>query len=93
MQDNKNIILATLFSAIILLGWTWFYEKPKAEKKAEAQKILIAQQNSNKTVESQPQPVQGEAENTSTENNLQPNKTEEAILTVKNRSEILSETK
>lgn len=93
MQDNKNIILATLFSAIILLGWTWFYEKPKAEKKAEAQKILIAQQNSNKTVESQPQPVQGEVANTSTENNLQPNKTEEAILTVKNRGEILSETK
>ena len=88
MQDNKNIILATLFSAIILLGWTWFYEKPKAEKKAEAQKILIAQQNSNKAVESQPQPVQGE-----TANNLQPNKTEEAILTVKNRGEILSETK
>ena len=51
MQDNKNIILATLFSAIILLGWTWFYEKPKAEKKAEAQKILIAQQNSNKVIE------------------------------------------
>jgi YidC/Oxa1 family membrane protein insertase len=88
MQDNKNIILATLFSAIILLGWTWFYEKPKAEKKAEAQKILIAQQNSNKVIESQPQPVQGE-----TANNLQPNKTEEAILTVKNRGEILSETK
>jgi YidC/Oxa1 family membrane protein insertase len=43
MQNNKNILLATILSAMILLSWTWFYEKPKMEK-AEAQRKILAEQ-------------------------------------------------
>lgn len=38
MQDNnKNILLATVLSIVILIGWTVFYEKPRIEKQ-EAQR-------------------------------------------------------
>ena len=43
MQNNKNIVLATFLSALILLGWTWFFEKPRIEKQ-EAQKQFLAKQ-------------------------------------------------
>lgn len=81
MQDNKNILLATVLSAIILLGWTWFYEKPKAEKR-EAQKVLLQQQTANNSAISE-SPV-------TTNNNLEIKESEEKVL-LKNRSEILSE--
>lgn len=31
MQDNKNLLLATVLSAVVLISWTWFVEKPRAE--------------------------------------------------------------
>ena len=31
-QNNKNLILATSLSVIIMISWTWFYEKPRLEK-------------------------------------------------------------
>ncbi len=43
MQDNKNILLAAIVSMVILVGWTWFYEKPRIEKKeAEIRAAAIA---------------------------------------------------
>ncbi len=50
MQNNKNIILATFLSALILLGWTWFFEKPRIEKQ-EAQKQFLAKQASSQKSE------------------------------------------
>ena len=44
MSNNKNILIATMLSMAILLGWTWFYEKPRAEKKEIAQRIFVEQQ-------------------------------------------------
>ncbi len=38
-QNNKNLILATSLSVIIMISWTWFYEKPRLEKVALQQKI------------------------------------------------------
>lgn len=38
-ENNKNVLLATILSATILISWTWFYEKPRAEKAAAAQKV------------------------------------------------------
>ena len=38
-QNNKNLILATSLSVIIMISWTWFYEKPRLEKVAIQQKI------------------------------------------------------
>ncbi len=43
MENNKNIIIATMFSMAILLGWTWFYEKPRLEQKEALQKAQIEQ--------------------------------------------------
>lgn len=40
MQDNKNIILATMISMFILLGWTWFYEKPRMERRQQQKELL-----------------------------------------------------
>ena len=31
-QNNKNLILATSLSVVIMISWTWFYEKPRLEK-------------------------------------------------------------
>ena len=42
MQNNKNILIATILSTLILLSWTWFYEKPRLEKQ-EAAKKAVAQ--------------------------------------------------
>ncbi len=36
MGDNKNTIIAVILSAIILVGWQYFYSVPMIEKeKAE----------------------------------------------------------
>ena len=39
-QNNKNLILATSLSVVIMISWTWFYEKPRLEKIAIQQKIV-----------------------------------------------------
>jgi len=44
MQNNKNILFATVLSMLILLAWTWFYEKPRLEKKEAQQKAEYALQ-------------------------------------------------
>ncbi len=43
MQNNSNIILATILSAIVLVGWTWFFEMPRIEKQQKLQKQQIQQ--------------------------------------------------
>ncbi|MES2677158.1 MAG: membrane protein insertase YidC [Pseudomonadota bacterium] len=30
-ENTKNILLASILSAVILISWTWFYEKPRLE--------------------------------------------------------------
>ncbi len=94
MQNNKNILFATLISMAILLCWTWFYEKPRIEQKEAAQKVLIAQQQletaksgaSGKPVEA----LKGKASEVS---NPQIPEGKTAILALKNRDEILSASK
>lgn len=31
-DNNKNLLLATTLSVIIMISWAWFYEKPRMEK-------------------------------------------------------------
>jgi YidC/Oxa1 family membrane protein insertase len=52
MQNNKNILIATILSAMILLSWTWLYEAPRLEK-IEAQKKVLLEQNKEKLAEKQ----------------------------------------
>jgi YidC/Oxa1 family membrane protein insertase len=44
MQDNKNVLLATILSAVILISWTWFYEKPRMEQREIQRKAAIIEQ-------------------------------------------------
>lgn len=39
-NNNKNTLLAVTLSVVILLGWTWLYEKPRIEQKEAAQKKI-----------------------------------------------------
>lgn len=47
-MQNNNILLATILSAVILIGWTWLYEKPKAEEFKRYQETLALQEKENK---------------------------------------------
>ncbi len=54
-QNNKNTLLAIVLSVVVLIGWTWFYEKPRMEKKEAAtqkQKLVEAKQIKNESVQS-----------------------------------------
>ncbi len=82
-QNNKNILLATILSAVILLSWTWLYEKPKMEKMEQEKKILAATKPSAEAVKT----IDGNALATLAAN------PQEAILALKNRDEILSHSK
>lgn len=47
-DNNKNVIIACVLSAMILIGWTWFFEKPRVEEQQRlaAQNATINQQAS-----------------------------------------------
>jgi len=84
MQNNKNILLATVLSAMILLSWTWFYEKPKMEKQELQRKILAEQKPQVETVKT--------IENKdSIASPISTTKPAEAAITLKNRDEILAQ--
>jgi len=36
-NNNKNILLATSLSVIVMIAWTWFYDKPRLEKLSQQQ--------------------------------------------------------
>lgn len=44
MENNKNILIATFLSMVVLLSWTWLVEKPKMERKELQQKEYRAKQ-------------------------------------------------
>jgi YidC/Oxa1 family membrane protein insertase len=50
MTDNKNTIIAIVLSAIVLIGWQYFFAKPQLEKQQQEQ----AQQQAAKTGTGQP---------------------------------------
>ena len=84
MQNNKNILLATVLSAMILLSWTWFYEKPKMEKQELQRKILAEQKSQVETVKT----VENKG---SIASPISTTKPAEAAVTLKNRDEILAQ--
>jgi YidC/Oxa1 family membrane protein insertase len=79
-QNNKNTLLAITLSVAVLLGWTWFYEKPRIEKKEAEQKQRIVETKSLKTASDQPKST------------LQTKEAEAAIAT-KSRDESILESK
>ena len=49
MQDHKNTILAIVLSAIVLIGWQYFFATPQAEKQR-----LLAEQQRQAQMQTQP---------------------------------------
>lgn len=87
MQNNKNILLATTLSALILLGWTWFYEKPRIEKQ-ETQRQIALQQKSEIVVKPQSDGVKAKSTAQVVET-----KESKTVLALKDRSEVLKDSK
>ena len=79
MQNNKNILLATILSAVILISWTWFYEKPRIEKQEQERKNSVIKPVANEVVE-----AVGNQAPKSIATGLK-----EEVLVLKNRDEIL----
>lgn len=91
MENNKNILIATLLSMVVLLSWTWFVEKPKMEKREVLKRQYQARQ-SQVTKSSQGQ-VKNKASNSrqySAAPNLKDNRP--VVLALKSREQILKET-
>ncbi|MFT6106669.1 MAG: YidC/Oxa1 family membrane protein insertase, partial [Rickettsiales bacterium] len=52
-ENSNNIIFAIVISAVILISWTWLYEKPRVEaRKIENQKIIEQKQEFSDSKES-----------------------------------------
>jgi len=84
MENNKNILLATVLSAVVLISWTWFYEKPRMEKQ-EAQRRAMQQQAIVKEEKEVTEVAKDSVD-------LKPEqKIDEVALSLKSRDEILSQ--
>ncbi len=104
MPNNKNILLATMISMAILLGWTWFYEKPKVEKREAMIEMQKAEMKNSTTARVAvngaglqngvgQDSVQGNVGKASSGNGLAAQDGKSSILTLKNREELLEKSK
>ncbi len=89
MQNNKNVLLATVLSVLILIGWTVFFEKPRIEKQEAAKKAAVATQVTAQNVAAPASPSASTPAAATAE--LTATKASETILALKNRQEILAE--
>ncbi|HET7910935.1 MAG TPA: membrane protein insertase YidC [Pseudolabrys sp.] len=60
MTDNKNTILAIVLSALVLLGWQYFFAAP--QEKARQEQLQAQQQKQNVPTPGQAKPAQPEAQ-------------------------------
>ncbi|MFY9688260.1 MAG: membrane protein insertase YidC [Pseudolabrys sp.] len=58
MTDNKNTILAIVLSALVLLGWQFFFAVPQEKARQEQLQLQAQQQKQNVPVPGQPKPAQ-----------------------------------
>lgn len=99
-QNNKNLILATSLSVIIMISWTWFYEKPRLEKISlqhqieQNNKDKEVENLSNKIVEENSNPSIPQVEKLTTEvaKNVNPEEKNDISTSFKTRKEIIEKT-
>ena len=60
MTDNKNTILAIVLSALVLLGWQYFFAVP--QEKARQEQLQAQQQKQNVPAPDQPKQTQSQAQ-------------------------------
>jgi YidC/Oxa1 family membrane protein insertase len=95
MPNQKNVLLATILSFLILISWTWFYEKPKIEKREAKRKIeksesINSLQNSsqiNKQAISSNNQISGSSDTLDKKNDQQ----SKNIISAKSRQDIIKE--
>ena len=58
MTDNKNTILAIVLSAVVLLGWQYFFAAPQEKARQEQLQLQAQQQKQNAPTPDQPKPAQ-----------------------------------
>ena len=58
MTDNKNTILAIVLSALVLLGWQFFFAIPQEKARQEQLQLQAQQQKQNVPVPGQPKSAQ-----------------------------------
>jgi YidC/Oxa1 family membrane protein insertase len=99
-QNNKNLILATSLSVIIMISWTWFYEKPRLEKISLQQQIEQSNKGSkdeklaDKIIEENSNPSIPNVEKITTEvvKNVTPEEKNDSLASFKTRKEIIEKT-
>jgi YidC/Oxa1 family membrane protein insertase len=62
MNDNKNTILAIVLSAVVLLGWQYFFAAPQEKARQEQLQQQAQQQKQTVPAPGQPSPAQPQAQ-------------------------------
>ena len=62
MTDNKNTILAIVLSALVLLGWQYFFAAPQEKARQEQLQLQAQQQKQNVPTPDQSKPAQPQAQ-------------------------------
>ena len=86
-NNNKNILLATSLSVIVMIAWTWFYDKPRLEKLSQQQ----INQEKNQSILPQ-ENTASSSSNSDSSPSITQNKTaetQENIITNKTRKEVI----
>lgn len=85
--NNKNILLATMLSVVVLLSWSWFYERPRMEalETKKQQETKMAQVRETTKISSEVSAPKSVAKKSIEE-------APAAIVANKDRGEILAET-
>jgi len=90
-DNNKNLLLATTLSVIVMISWAWFYEKPRMEKISLEQINQLNNESANapSKAESVPNSSQNPINNSAI--NTQINNDEKQLsLALKPRAEIIA---
>ncbi len=90
-ENSKNILLACLISGVILISWTWFYEKPRMEAQKRQLEIITQQDRLEKSTTNNQQNITEQRNNT-TSPALQ-NPRSEQDITVLSREKIIASNK
>src|SRR5690348_9510508 len=61
MTDQKNTLLAIVLSAIVLIGWQYFFGLPQMEKQRQEAQLKAQQQQQQTQQPAQPAPAPGQA--------------------------------
>jgi YidC/Oxa1 family membrane protein insertase len=86
-NNNKNILLATSLSVIVMIAWTWFYDKPRLEKLSQQQinqeknqSILPQENTANSSSNSDSSPSITQNKTAETQENIITNKTRKEVI-------------